>query len=376
MGYRTALTIALIAASPTQAAPPSTYAHIQELIAQLGDSAFLRREQASQALSRIGEPALEPLQRAARTSHDFEIRTRAQHVVDTILVQISRSPTLRMPFVFVPASTFRMGSPETEKDRKVDERQHTVRVSHPFLIGKYEVTQDEYHQVMQHRPSWFSPTGEGSDKVTKQTTGRFPVDSITWFDALVFCNRLSERDDSEPYYALSNLKQEDSSYVSANVEILGGTGYRLPTEAEWECACRAGTSTPYHFGAASGGGNYMYKTSTRNYGMGTYRLGRTNRIGSYAPNPLRIFDMHGNVAEWCFDWYDKSYYDRSPSNDPTGPRGGDHRVLRGGSWIVQQTSCRSATRFWAVPGETKFTIGFRIVRSLVHVPPDATNPSR
>jgi len=256
-----------------------------------------------------------------------------------------------------------MGSHVNEKDRRDDERQHTLRITRPFLIGTHEVTQDEYAAMMDQRPSWFSPNGEGADKVAKLKTGRFPVDSVTWFDAVEFCNRLSERDGYEPYYSIDRVKFENMSYVSARVKTVGGTGYRLPTEAEWEYACRAGSTTAFHFGNTDGGGNYQYRVSTRNYGIGSKKLGRTTTVGSYKPNAWGIYDMHGNVSEWCSDWYDKSYYANSPAADPNGPPTGDHRVLRGGSWLVKQTSCRSAARFWNVPGKVNLYIGFRIART-------------
>lgn len=338
---------------------------IARLIVRLGDDSYRMRETAGEELFAIGEPALPPLRIAARTNRDLEVRSRAEQLVGRIMTNACQSRSLGMKFAYLNAGKFSMGSDTKEKDRRDDELQHAVRITRPFLIAALEVTQDEYDAVMNARPSWFSPTGEGCGKVANFKTGSFPVDSVTWFDAIEFCNRLSQRDGLTPYYSVADVKREGKSIVAARVETVGGLGYRLPTEAEWEYACRAGTTTPYHFGKGQGGGNFQYMSSI-SYGRSSHKLGRSTSVASYKSNAWGIFDMHGNVAEWCWDWYDKSYYAKSPANDPDGPSGGDHRVLRGGSFLVKQSSCRSATRFWNVPGEGKYYIGFRIARNPSH----------
>ena len=148
---------------------------------------------------------------------------------------------------------------------------------------------------------------------------------------------------------------------SAGVSAQEGRTYRLPTEAEWEYACRAGTQTPFHFGSQLNGGeanchgNYPYGTQTK----GPY-LKRTTEVGSYRPNAWGLHDMHGNVWEWCQDWYDGDYYDDSPTDDPAAPSSGSFRVFRGGCWLNGARLCRSANRIYCSPGFEGIRRGFRV----------------
>jgi formylglycine-generating enzyme required for sulfatase activity len=244
-----------------------------------------------------------------------------------------------------------------------------VRISRPFLLAAHEVTQAEYLQVMETNPSWFSPAAGGEAKVAERDTAAFPVESVSWYDAVEFCNRLSERDGLEPYYRLTDVKREGRSIVAAAVAESGSIGYRLPAEAEWEHACRAGTSTRFSFGNKCSGSelNVNFRHTT-GYG-GTSRvpgLGRTTAVASYPANRWGLFDMHGNVAEWCADWYDKEYYAAAPRDDPPGPPHGVHRVLRGGSWLVAEANCRSAARMLHLPGDRHYYAGFRVARNPSH----------
>jgi formylglycine-generating enzyme required for sulfatase activity len=232
-----------------------------------------------------------------------------------------------------------MGSPPDEKDRSDDEGpRHEVRISEPFYLGKYPVTQAEYEKVMGTNPSWFSATGKGKDKVAGMDTSRFPVEMVSWDDAQEFCRKLSARDSRK---------------------------YRLPTEAEWEYACRARTTTPFHFGNALNGdrancdGNNPYGTATK----GTY-LERTCRVGSYRPNAFGLYDVHGNVWQWCQDWYGKEYYNESTNVDPQGPSSGDARVVRGGSWYYRAGHCRAAYRVRDAPSVRREFCGFRVASRL------------
>ena len=142
-----------------------------------------------------------------------------------------------------------------------------------------------------------------------------------------------------------------------------GVQYSLPTEAQWEYACRAGTTTPFHFGSQLNGmeancdGNYPYGTGTK----GPY-LQHPTTVGSYGSNGFGLFDMHGNVWEWCQDWHEQNYYRNSPTEDPTGPQTGSVRVLRGGSWVDDGSYCRSASRYCNDPAYRRPDIGFRLVR--------------
>jgi formylglycine-generating enzyme required for sulfatase activity len=218
---------------------------------------------------------------------------------------------------------------------------------------------------MKVNPSWFARTGGGKDRVAGLDTGRFPVEKVTWFDAVDFCNKLSELDGYDPYYKLADVTRDGDSITAAAVTAAGGNGYRLPTEAEWEYACRADTATPFQFGQVRTGNEGNFKTVfPGGYGGPgkTVDLGRTAKVGSYPVGGWGLTDMHGNAAEWCGDWYDKDYYLKSPVDDPGGPAAGQHRVLRGGSWLLTNTSCRSASRFWLPPGESTYYTGFRVAR--------------
>jgi sulfatase modifying factor 1 len=336
------------------------------LITQLGDESFARREEASRQLIARGERVLPALRQAAATSGDLEVRRRAEAVGRKILLAARKCRTLGIDLVLIDPGEFEMGSPRNEPGRRPDEDQHKVRITRPFLLGACEVTQEEYEKVMKTNPSWFAPKGGGKDRLPEQDTDRYPVEQVSWFDAVEFCNRLSQQDGYEPFYKLAEVKRADGSIRSAEVTIIGGNGYRLPTEAEWEYACRAGTTTPYHYGG-EGNGN---KSNVKGMSYSTYGgvvtgpdLKRTARVGSYPTNGGGLFDMHGNVAEWCQDWYDKDYYAISPAQDPPGPAKGQQRAVRGGSWLLPEASSRSAARIGQTPDERKEFVGFRIART-------------
>lgn len=249
-----------------------------------------------------------------------------------------------MKLVLIPAGEFLMGSPEGEFANRFGEQpQHRVRITKPFWLGRYEVTQAEYSQVMETNPSGFSDKGEWKEKVVGLDPRRFPVENVSWDDAVEFCRKLSA------------LPAERSA----------GRVYRLPTEAEWEHACRAGTTGPFHFGDQLNGvqancdGNDRYGTDTK----GPF-LRRPTTVGSYPANPFGLFDMHGNILEWCHDWYDEDYYRKSPVEDPPGPEQGTTRVRRGGSWYSPGGLCRAATRHRVVPSYRSDDLGFRVAAAV------------
>lgn len=286
--------------------------------------------------------------------------------IKVVMPGLRKSKFTGLETVLLPAGEFTMGSEPGENGRRADETPRRVRVTKPFYIGVYEVAQEEYERVMEANPSWFQTNGDGRAKLAGKLTERFPVDRVSWFDAAEFCNRLSKQDGFDPYYKLANIEKLADSIKSATVTVAGGNGYRLPTEAEWEYACRAGTTTAFHFGASmTTGREANVKPMQVSSGYGTApqwpELGRTARVGSYPPNAWGLHDMHGNVSEWCADWYEKDYSGRV--DDPTGPASGRHRVYRGGSWLIGDVSSRSASRFSLAPGESNYFGGFRVARS-------------
>jgi formylglycine-generating enzyme required for sulfatase activity len=341
-------------------------ARVAVLVKQLGDDTFAKREAATKALEALGDKALPALVQAL-DNDDLEIRRRVRPLVRTLMQTPRKSKSTGLALVGIDTGEFMRGANKTELNRRPDETaQQRTRINRPFFLGAYEVTQDEYQQVMKTNPSWFSKTGEGKDKVTGQKLGRFPVENVSWYDAIDFCNRLSALDGFRPYYKLADVKRIGGSIKSATVTIVGGNGYRLPTEAEWEYACRAGTSTPYHFGNPTNGRDANVKGLTSTGYGGTVRgpnLGRTTQVGSYSANRWGLHDMHGNAGEWCWDWYDKGYYVNAPTDDPKGPAGGTHRVIRGGSWLVTEGSARSASRYFLTPDERNYYSGFRVARN-------------
>jgi len=252
----------------------------------------------------------------------------------------------------IPAGTFTMGSPMNEPQRARDETQHRVTLSRDFYLGVYPVTQGEFEQVTGKNPSSFSIKGEGHAKVARQNTRKYPVEQVLWLDAVDFCNKLSRKDRLPEYYRISG----------SDATALGGNGYRLPTEAEWEYACRAGTTTPFHFGATHDGhednidGLLPYGAS----GKGIC-LDRTTEVGSYRVNAWGLYDLHGNVYEWCADWYGD--YPTGNVVDPQGPATSKYRVLRGGSWGFVAKEARSAARHSFTPSFRYSVIGFRVARN-------------
>lgn len=255
-------------------------------------------------------------------------------------------------FVFIQGGTFIMGSPESENWRSPDETQHTVTVS-DFYMSAYELTQEEYEAVMGNNPSSF--TGEN-----------LPIENISWLDAVNYCNQRSEQEGLTPAYLI------DGENVSWN---RGADGYRLPTEAEWEYASRAGTSTPFNTETSISAdesnyyGHYPYEIEGNYFEQdnlttqpGQYRE-TTIAVDSFSPNAWGLYNMHGNVSEWVWDFYGE--YETEDVTNPAGPETGSLKIYRGGAWNDFAKNMRSAYRATLEPNLGSFNIGIRLVRNAV-----------
>jgi len=220
--------------------------------------------------------------------------------------------SIGMKLKLIKAGEFMMGSREAGGD---EEPVHKVEITKPFYIGVCEVTQEQYEKITGDNPSEF--------KGPKR-----PVENITWDDAVLFCEKLSEKE---------------------------GTKYRLPTEAEWEYACRATSESEYYWGDEMDGDYAWYETNGEE---------KTHEVGQKKPNAWGLYDMSGNVWEFCSDRYNEDYYKSSPTNDPQGPAEGTTRVLRSGSWKNDQWSCTSAARSNSIRDYPYPDSGFRVVREV------------
>ncbi|MBM3319644.1 MAG: SUMF1/EgtB/PvdO family nonheme iron enzyme [Candidatus Eisenbacteria bacterium] len=249
--------------------------------------------------------------------------------------------------VLVRAGTFTMGSPSGELGRDSNEDQHQVTLTRSFYVSKYEVTQSEWESVMGWNESGF----RGSSR---------PVENVTWFDAVMYCNKRSEREGLTPAYTILQPAYSGNHITSATVMWnKDAYGYRLLTEAEWEHACRAGSGSAFCNGTITSATGFDSKLDL----VGWYDQNsgsQTHAVGGKSPNAWGLYDMHGNVWEWCWDWYG-SY--GGTATDPTGPGSGSYRVLRGGSWFNCAQFCRSASRIVHAPGNRDYYLGFRLARN-------------
>ena len=254
-----------------------------------------------------------------------KIVNQENHQAKYFKEDLSNGITLEM--VQIPGGSFKMGSPASEKGRSESESpQHQVNVP-AFSMGKFVVTQEQYQQIMGKNPSYFTQKG-----------AKRPVEKVSWNDAVEFCQKLSQKT---------------------------GREYRLPSEAEWEYACRAGTTTPFHFGEtittelANYDGTYTYASEPK----GKY-LQQTTDVGSFPPNAFGLYDMHGNVWEWCQDDWHENYIDAPKDGSVWTSRSGDTKMMRGGSWFINPHYCRSASRYdtYRVERDVIFSsVGFRVV---------------
>jgi formylglycine-generating enzyme required for sulfatase activity len=278
--------------------------------------------------------------------------------------------SIGMSLVMLPKGVYIKGSPLSEYKRGDDEEARAVMLTNRLLMGKFEVSQSEYQAVMDANPSYYKPQGQGDADLADLSTDRFPVEQVSWNDAVEFCKRLS----AQP------------------AEQKAGRIYRLPTESEWEFACRANSLTAFNVGEVIEGNQANIKSEKPYwYAKSVESLGRTRTIGSYPANAFGLCDMHGNVAEWCADYYEVTHagsyrLSGGPKNlddviislegfsqliedgkslaeatNPTGPRQGTTRVVRGGSFNTEGGQARSAARRQQLPDFKHRTIGFRVI---------------
>ena len=249
--------------------------------------------------------------------------------------------SIGMRFALIPAGEFVRGSPESESGREeVEGPQRRIHLTRPFYLGVHEVTQGQYRRATGRNPSFYAVSGGGAAYVAGRNTDDYPVDSVVWEDAAAFCEALS----------------------ALPAERIAERIYRLPTEAEWEYACRAGTDTPFHYGTSfsSRQANFKGKWPYGGANEGPF-VGRPTPVGLYEANAFGLYDMHGNAWEWCQDWYGPDYYATSPDADPLGPESGQRHVFRGGGWGVRADYCRSAHRSHAIePRQYLYSLGFRV----------------
>jgi formylglycine-generating enzyme required for sulfatase activity len=239
--------------------------------------------------------------------------------------------SIGIKLVLIPKGTFTMGSPIEEEDAGDDEEQHQVAISNDYYLGATEVTQGQYQKVMGTNPSHFQKR-----LIRKSDSSMYPVEQVSWEDAVEFCKRLSE------------LPEEKKA----------GREYRLPTEAEWEYACRAGSKTDFSFRASASLEDYAW--FNENSGQ------QPHPVGEKKANAWGFYDMHGNVWEWCSDWYGE--YPKGAVSDPSGPKEGSGRVIRGGGWDGEAAGCRSALRVRLVPSHRNNNFGFRLALNSTGIP--------
>jgi uncharacterized protein (TIGR02996 family) len=286
------------------------------------------------------------LQRSLRGLPEGEQREALESRLTELLVGGVRPWTpvitnsIGMQLALIPPGQFWLGSPENEVGRYNDESpRRLITLSQPFYLGIYPVTQQQYERCIGHNPSAFAPLGRLGDVVSGRDTSMHPVECVNWYEAVAFCQMLSD------------LPREQAA----------GRVYRLPTECEWEYACRGGValSCPFPYGKTISTRLANYRDTARN--RSSSRRRHTTPVGSYPPNGFGLYDMVGNVWEWCQDWYASTAYMFNPDTDPPGPKEGERRNARGGTYNLETRRVRSADRSSFEPDQRDSDLGFRVL---------------
>ncbi len=277
--------------------------------------------------------------RQAAVPHRDKVEARMRELLGAGVepLTFTKTNSFGIEFVLIFPGEFLMGSPREETGRHPLEHRHVVQISEPFYISRYQFTERDYF--------WLHDENSEDIVSFEFEGGRRPEPLLlSWYDAAILCNRLSELERLSLNYRLTKIRPPDPPYSrpertqftqNANVEWRQTNGYRLSTEAEWEYACRAGTTS------ATAYGETLAKTDARFLG-GKRKRGR--KVGQHPPNAFGLYDMIGNAWEWCWDWHEDKYYRQSPRVDPSGPEQGQYRVARGGGHQSSAPSCRSAFR--------------------------------
>ena len=297
------------------------------------------------------KPAIAPFDAEQAKKHQ-------QDWAEYLKIPVEYTNSIGMKFRLIPPGEFMMGSttaeieesikrePSFAENFKYEAPQHKVILTQAFYVGTNEVTQAQYEKVMGQNPSHFSPTGAKKAAVAGLDTTGHPVEGVGFVDAAEFCAKLSQREKLKPFY----FRADDT------ISPLEGTGYRLPTEAEWECACRAGATTKFWIGSQD--------LDLVRIGWFTGNSGvRTHTAGELKANPYGLFDVHGNVFEWVHDFWEPTYYaefKEKPAINPNGPSASALQIVRGGSWLHSSTFCRASERFGFPSQLRNPDIGFRV----------------
>lgn len=280
-----------------------------------------------------------------------------------IRLRLAEKPAIPTGFALIPAGTFLMGSPTQEPGRGNDETLHEVTLTRGFHMSETEVTWSEWNDVRDWAiNNGYEDLAVGRNGRNGNESGRHPVTEISWFNAIKWCNARSEMEGRIPAYYLSDTFETRNVFRMGSSEPFvnwNADGYRLPTEAEWEGACRAGAATAFQSGAITHTDLSPIDPNLDAVGWyGGNSESNTHETGSKAPNFFGLYDMHGNVREWCWDWYGP--YEAS-STDPKGEDNGTIRVFRGGSWAETAQKCRSASRDGFSPHPATDNYGLRVV---------------